>query len=402
MKEVVRVSLSGIAFVLEHDAYTALSGYLDKLAKCYANSGDSKEILADIESRIVELILSKQPSSQVVGRELIDSIVEQLGMPDETDGNGAGSVSAEPEMEPENFPRRLYRNSEGAKLGGVCSGIATFFHIDVVWVRIMWFVPLFLLILAESVHLRFMDDFMGSLFGVFVLLYFVLWIIVPMARSPRQKLEMGGRAITANSIREEFSRDAQQMSRPKNEKLANTVAELLSLLGRLLIFFVKAVAVFIGLIFAVVALSIAMVGISILFGLGDVNAEFTTRFAAIPLLFNKVNILAVCLFTLLPLVAIIAFLISIVVGFRRRRGLYVTLGIIWLVVACYMGFVFVQNASELRQGTEIIIEEFDNMDDHDDDGEVWRRDTIDVITTEPIIESDSTKSDTVVISIGTK
>ena len=63
MNEIKRCSISGIGFTLELDAYNRLEGYLQSLKKIYQNNPDSEEILADIEARIAELILSAQSSA---------------------------------------------------------------------------------------------------------------------------------------------------------------------------------------------------------------------------------------------------------------------------------------------------------------------------------------------------
>ena len=79
MKETKKCSLSGLAFTMEDDAYVTLKEYLDSLKKAYSKDPDGSEIIADIEARIVELILSAQDSERVVERPLIMNIIAQLG-----------------------------------------------------------------------------------------------------------------------------------------------------------------------------------------------------------------------------------------------------------------------------------------------------------------------------------
>ena len=80
MNEIKRCSLSGVGFTFEADAYKRLSDYLDKLNAIYKDSADSAEILADIEARIAELILSAQSSTEcVVALPLVENIIAQLG-----------------------------------------------------------------------------------------------------------------------------------------------------------------------------------------------------------------------------------------------------------------------------------------------------------------------------------
>jgi len=42
-------------------------------------------------------------------------------------------------------PHRLYRNKQSGSLCGVCAGIADYFNIDVILIRIGWFVSIFIL-----------------------------------------------------------------------------------------------------------------------------------------------------------------------------------------------------------------------------------------------------------------
>ncbi|MBQ7297359.1 MAG: hypothetical protein IJW80_03525, partial [Alistipes sp.] len=60
MNEVKKCSLSGIAFTMDIEAYNELHTYLETLKKNYKDSADGAEIVADIEARIAELILSTQ------------------------------------------------------------------------------------------------------------------------------------------------------------------------------------------------------------------------------------------------------------------------------------------------------------------------------------------------------
>lgn len=75
MKEVKKCSISGVAFTLDADAYEELSAYLESLKRSYRESPDGAEIVADIEARIAELILSVQDNARVVEKPLIMNII---------------------------------------------------------------------------------------------------------------------------------------------------------------------------------------------------------------------------------------------------------------------------------------------------------------------------------------
>ena len=79
MKEVKKCSISGVAFTMDTDAYQELEAYLESLKKTYKETPDGAEIVADIEARIAELILSAQDSTRVVEKPLILNIIRQMG-----------------------------------------------------------------------------------------------------------------------------------------------------------------------------------------------------------------------------------------------------------------------------------------------------------------------------------
>lgn len=130
MKEVKKCSISGVAFTLDADAYETLGQYLASLKQTYGSSDEGREIVADIEARIAELILSHQDNTSVVEKPLIREIIAQMGSAEDIRDGGE-----EPAPGPR-IPRRLYRDTENAKLGGVCAGIGKYFDIDPVWVRL--------------------------------------------------------------------------------------------------------------------------------------------------------------------------------------------------------------------------------------------------------------------------
>lgn len=116
MKEVIKCSISGVAFTMDADAYQTLKEYLDTLKNNYEQTPDGAEIVADIEARIAELILSAQDNTRVVERPLVLNIIEQMGRAEDIAGDTVSETRAASEPR---IPRRLYRDTENAKLGGV-------------------------------------------------------------------------------------------------------------------------------------------------------------------------------------------------------------------------------------------------------------------------------------------
>lgn len=108
--------------------------------------------------------------------------------------------------------------------------------------------------------------FFGSMFIMFVVLYIILWIAIPMARTPRQKLEMQGEKVTASSIRQTFAGDASAMPpSPKRQRSASVWADIVYGLGRILLFLLKAVVFFIALGVGIAAIGCFVAIIAVLF-----------------------------------------------------------------------------------------------------------------------------------------
>ena len=183
MNEVKKCSISGVAFTLDIDAYEELECYLESLRQAYKNSPDGTEIVADIEARIAELILSAQDGGRVVEKPLVLNIIRQLGTAQDISEENE-HPDADLQSESPRIPRRLYRDIENAKLGGVCAGLGKYFGLDAVWIRLSVFVPVILQIIIGS-HGWFGNIF-GTIFGGFLLRYLVLWVAVPVARAARQ------------------------------------------------------------------------------------------------------------------------------------------------------------------------------------------------------------------------
>lgn len=171
MKEVKKCSISGVAFTMDADAYEALETYLESLKTTYKDTADGAEIVADIEARIAELILSAQDSTRVVEKPLILNIIRQMGTAEDISEEEPGRSPEEPRI-----PRRLYRDTENAKLGGVCAGIGRYFDIDPVWVRLGLFLPLLFSCFGWIPFLHWFSPMFGNLFGIFLICYFIMWV----------------------------------------------------------------------------------------------------------------------------------------------------------------------------------------------------------------------------------
>uniref|UniRef100_UPI004049621E PspC domain-containing protein n=1 Tax=Flavobacterium sp. TaxID=239 RepID=UPI004049621E len=273
MNKTVNINIGGIFFHIDEDAYQKLSKYLDAIKRSLKGSSGQEEIMKDIEMRIAEILSNAQKSNlQVIVNKDIEAVISVMGQPEDyvlEDSDMNTNKGYEQEYSYQNHnknKRKLYRDMEHNVLGGVGAGLGYYLGVDTIWVRL---VMLFLLF--------------GS-GGTATFIYILLWILVPVARTTSEKLEMKGEPVNISNIekkvREGFERvsdevknlDYDRMGRNAQtgaEKLANGIGEFFGIIFKL---FAKIVGVFI------VFISVGML-ISLLVGMFTIG---TTTFFSMP------------------------------------------------------------------------------------------------------------------------
>ncbi len=196
MKITVSINLGGYSFNIDEDAYAELKRYLKNLELHFAGEESSSEILSDIETRMAELFRTKITNyKQVIDIEDVHQAISVLGTPEDiSDNNGP---SARDKFSSPGY-HRMYRDTDHRVIGGVCSGMGAYWGIDPVIVRII-FVALAL----------------GG--GLGVLVYLILYIVIPEAKTTAQKIEMKGNPVNIHNIKESVKKEFDTVR--KNMKL---------------------------------------------------------------------------------------------------------------------------------------------------------------------------------------
>ena len=177
MNKTIDINLAGVFFHIDEKAYAILKKYLDDLRKTFADTEGKDDILADIEARIAELLNDrKNNKDQVIETEDIEAIIVILGKPEDY------VIDDESKSYQEKSSKRLFRDGEDSYVGGVASGLAHYFGLDVSWLRILWAVLIF---------------FSG---GSFLVIYILFWILIPEAKTTAEKLQMKGEPVTVENI----------------------------------------------------------------------------------------------------------------------------------------------------------------------------------------------------------
>ncbi len=206
MNKTININLGGYFFHIDENAYQKLKKYLEAIRKYLSNDPEGKEeIISDIENRISELLSEKMTHSrQVVNKSDIDEIITIMGQPEDyrvTEENYAQKESNESTKSAHH--KKLFRDGEDKFLGGVAAGISHYIGIDSVWIRLLFIALCF-----------------GGGFGVII--YILLWILLPEAKTTAEKLQMEGEKVTIDNIEKKIREELSTMKETIEEG-ANTV-----------------------------------------------------------------------------------------------------------------------------------------------------------------------------------
>jgi membrane protein containing pspC domain len=195
MKEITRIHLAKTPFSVEVDAKKSLEQYLNSIQK---NMHAEPEAMREIEARMVELLAERGVSKDgVISHDDVVAVQQQMGEPqDFADGEAPETVDTA-EMNASKPTKRLMRDPDNAILGGVCAGIAAYWGINPLWVRLLFIFSPFIT------------------FGTSLLIYIVLWISMPEAQTAAEKLQMRGEEVTLDSLKN-FSFTDNKKTQVKN------------------------------------------------------------------------------------------------------------------------------------------------------------------------------------------
>ena len=208
MKKTLSINISGILFHIEEDGYDALKNYLESINTHFSGYADSKEIISDIENRIAEIFLSYlKNNNQVITAENVTRLIEKMGtIADFSALEEKEEVEEVSEQASDDFYKyvtppntadggykKLMRMEHKKILGGVCAGIAHYFAIDALWIRLI----AILLLFSGNINFDLSDfnpfgwvDFNIGFAGLAVVAYIVLWVILPVSYANEENKEI--------------------------------------------------------------------------------------------------------------------------------------------------------------------------------------------------------------------
>jgi phage shock protein PspC (stress-responsive transcriptional regulator) len=370
MNKTVSVNISGFIFNIEEIAYEKLSRYLNTIRGYFSESTGAEEIIEDIEARIAELFQEKISNNyQVIKLKDVNEVISVMGEPEEyIDGDVEEEIKEEKASsstkERKNKYRKIYRDPDDKVLGGVCSGIGYYFGFDPIWLRI-----LFVILLVG--------------FGTGVLLYIILWIIIPKANTASEKLEMKGDPVTAENIGKQVEEEIQNLKKKFNKKqdgesvdnapLSTGLNSFFNFLGKLLRLLFNSLGKVLGFLFILLGLTVLA---ALAFSLGTADSfigifndnNIHLNYPEFLELFPQTMEHKGWIYFITMITVGIPFLALIILGFNmltnfvyKIRGLGIALFLIWFIVSIgsvfFVGSIVKDYVNEYDEKSTVVLEE---------------------------------------------
>lgn len=344
MKKNISINISGIIFHIEEDGYETLKRYLDSINRYFSTFEDSSEILADIESRIAEIFLSKlNEEKQVITAEDVGTLMTTMGsvsdfkaveepLEPEPPSSTASAAGQGPRAGSGTYvpPKQLRRDQKRKILGGVCAGLGNYFNTDPLWIRLLFAALLFAYGFTALVYVvmwivvpgsydldepeiskkMFRDPQTKVIGGVsggvaaylgidiilvrvlFILLtfagglglflYIILWISLPEARTITDKIQMQGEPVTLSNIESNIKRNFNIREGEPESTMTQILLFPFRLIGLILTALGKVLGPLTDVIRVAIGVIIIITGISLAFGVVVTAGVLLGLFAAAP------------------------------------------------------------------------------------------------------------------------
>lgn len=190
MNKTINISLGNIYFYVDEFAFQKLNRYLKEIESYLANEESRDEIINDIESRIAEIFNNfREDATQVINMHHVDEMIKIMGNPEDYQVEDDYETYSKRKS-----TRSLYRDVDNSTLAGVCAGLAHYFSINPIWSRILF------IILGITT------------LGTTVLVYIILWILIPPAITTAEKLAMKGEEINISNIEKKVKENYEKFT----------------------------------------------------------------------------------------------------------------------------------------------------------------------------------------------
>ncbi|MGV6829526.1 MAG: PspC domain-containing protein [Flavobacteriales bacterium] len=360
MKKTVNINLAGTFFHIDEDAFLKLNRYLDAIKKSFEDPNSSDEIIRDIEARIAELFSEKvENKSQVISLKELDDVIAVMGQPEDyiidEEIFEETPISEKKNKKYSSNYKQLFRDIDNKFVAGVSSGLGHYFGIDALLIRLIWILFIFL----------------G--WGSPVLIYLLLWILVPAAESTSDKLKMTNKAVNISNIekkiKEEVNQAAESIKNTDYKKYGNQAKKgattFFGSLGSVLMTLLKIVGKFIGILLIIISITTI---IALIIGLCTTgaskvvwgNAEVFDYITIVNTTNTPLWLVALLIFFAfaIPFFVLLILGLKMLVSNLKSIGTpaKITLFVIWLVSIIALAVIGIRQAVEQGYDGEVIIE----------------------------------------------
>src|ERR1051325_10672283 len=356
MNKTVTINLSGIIFHIDEDAYQKLSSYLNTIRGYFSESEGRDEIMADIENRIAEMLSEKiSDRKQVVMMADVDYVIGIMGKPEDFAGDKTKTEESHKEQTTYSSTgrrKRVFRDTDHKILGGVCSGIGNYFNFDPLWLRLALVVCFFT-------------------FGVGFLLYIVLWIVIPEAKTTAEKLEMRGEEVNFSNIGKKVEEEMKHFGKKmegwgeeakqtfhRNRDFGDKIVDFFSsVFGA----FFKVFAKLLGIFFIIIGMILLVGIVSSLFGrtgMIHIDGHSLSFHDFFYTFFDNgdqmtLGAIALILCAGIPLVMLVYGGVKMLIGIRgSNRIVNISAGILWIIGLALAITLGVQVADQFSESAE--------------------------------------------------
>jgi phage shock protein PspC (stress-responsive transcriptional regulator) len=338
MNRTIDITLGGMVFHIDENAYPILNNYLQALKKHFATQASGDEVMTDIEIRIAETF-QKQTNITKQNITIIDveEVMQTMGSPENfetetepkqesSNNNSYSSTASNNATQP--VTKRIYRDTDKRVLGGVSAGISNYFGWDPLFMRIAFLIAIF-----------------G--FGVGTLVYLVLWIIIPEAKTSAEKLQMHGEPVTIANIEKTIKNEYNTVNENfKSNKFGTQLADATRGISDNIIKILTTIFKILGTIFAVIGTFIGVIlllflcqfvfGSDAIMNIGDEGVHYWPNAFRLSNFFDdKQHVwqaeLALLLVLGVPLIAMVYNGIRVLLGVERNKYFTRTASVMWVI-----------------------------------------------------------------------
>lgn len=315
MNRTISVNIGGYNFIMDEVAYEKLSAYLERYRRSMRQD-ECVEVMSDIEARIAE-IFGGVHCQVVISEARVDEVIATIGEPEMM--NGDEQSTTEETADNVVIGKKLYRDTDDCVIGGVCSGLAGYFNISAILVRLLFLLGFFL-------------------WGTTFVVYVVLWLIVPQAHGVKERLAMKGGFDAQTGARADGRR-------PVGDNVESDRGGCLGCLLRGVVIFIAVLAglpMLVALLSSVVALLGVLVGVLAAIVTGGAVFSIGSICGLAGFGISGVLVLSVVGVVFLPVVFVLYLLVRVLFRLKWRvLPVFIVLLLLWLAsVVCILGNVF--------------------------------------------------------------